>query len=371
MTDLETELREAMRAAVAGARPPADLFQLLRHRRRRNRTRQLAISAATAAIVAAAVPASLALLSSGGRPASGAGSATISAPASARSGPSARQPEQPRPPRGWARHRDGAGDYIDTPAGWHVSSRGALAGPVVRWVIGTGPVRSGGGCAPTAALRQMPADGALFQVIEYDSTSSPYDFPPRRAPLSLGPLGGPYECWAVKTRLLRFGDGGRYFQVQTVFGAKAPASLRAQVTRSLNTLHIAPLPASQQPAAQCQAGQWTYCPQAAWVNQVLSKAHVVNLGNQGARAIFGGTGRQSFAVWTTPRRGPLPGNRCRSVAGTKVCRAGNRLVWSSHGLWLWLRPALSPYTTPPTRAGLPADQALRRLVKAARTTPTR
>ncbi len=124
------------------------------------------------------------------------------------------------------------------------------------------------------------------------------------------------------------------------------------MTRSLNTLHIAPLPADQQPAAQCRAGQWTYCPQATWVNQVLSKAHVVNLGNDGARAIFAGTGRQSFAVWTTPRRGPMPGNRCRSVAGTKVCRAGNQLVWSIHGLWLWLRPALSPYTTPPTRAGL-------------------
>ncbi len=372
MTDLETELREAMRAAVADARPPRDLFQLLRHRRRRNRTRQLAISAATAAIVVAAVPTSLALLSSGGRPASGAGSATISAPASARSGPTARQPEQPRPPRGWARHRDGAGDYIDAPAAWHVSSRAALAEPVVRWVIGTGPVRGGGGCAPTVALRQMPADGALFQVIEYGgSGGQPYDFPPRRAPLGLGPLGGPMECWGVKTHLLLFRDGGRYFQVQTVFGAKAPASLRAQVTRSLNTLHVTPLPANQQPTAQCQAGQWTYCPQAAWVNQVLSKAHVVNLGNQGARAIFGGTGRQSFAVWTTPRRGPLPGNRCRSVAGTKLCRAGNQLFWSIHGLWLWLRPALSPYTTPPTRAGLPGDQALRRLVKAARTTPAR
>ncbi len=78
------------------------------------------------------------------------------------------------------------------------------------------------------------------------------------------------------------------------------------------------------------------------LNQILSQAHVVNLGNQGARAIFGGTDRQSFAVWTTRRRGPVPGNRCRSVAGTQMCRAGNQLVWSIHGLWLWLRPALSP-----------------------------
>ncbi len=325
MTDLETELREAMRATVAGARPPRNLMELLRRRRRRHRARQLAISAAAGAVIVAAVPTSLALLSSGGRPAGGAGSATISAPASAKQTAPARHPGQPRPPRGWARHRDGAGDYIDTPAGWHVTSRAALVEPVVRWVIGTGPVRSGGGCAPTVALRQMPADGALLQLIEYGgSGGQAYDFPPRDGRLGLGPLGGPMECWGIKTHLLLFQDGGR-----------------------------------------------SYCPQAAWVNQVLSRAHVINLGNQGTRAIFGGTGRRSFAVWTTPRRGGLPGNRCRSVSGTRVCRAGNLLVWSVHGLWLWLKPALSPYTTPPTRAGLPADQALRRLVRAARTTPAR
>jgi hypothetical protein len=361
-----------MRATVADARPPRNLMELLRRRRRRHRTRHLVISAAGAAVIVAAVPTSLALLSSDGRPAGGAGSATFSAPASAKQTAPAGHPGQPRPPHGWVRHRDGAGDYIDTPAAWHVTSRAALAEPVVRWVIGTGPVRSGGGCAPTVALRQMPAGGLLFQVIEYSgSGGQAYNFPPRRGKLGLGPIGGPYECWGVKTHLLLFQDGGRYFQVQAVFGAKAPAWLPAQVTRSLNTLRIAPLPASQQPAALCRAGQWTYCPQAAWVNQVLSLAHVVNLGNQGAHAIFGGSGRRSFAVWTTPRRGRLPGSRCRSVSGTKVCRDGNRLVWSVHGLWLWLKPALSPYTTPPTRAGLPADQALRRLVKAARTTAAR
>lgn len=368
MTDLETELQEAMRATVAGARPPRDLMELVRRRRR---SRQVAVSAAAAAVIVAAVPASLALLSGGGRPATGARSANASAPASAKPAPSAKQHEQP-PPRGWARHRDGAGDYIDTPAAWHISSRAALAEPVVRWVIGTGPVRSDGGCAPTAALRQLPAAGALFQVIDYGgSVGDPYIFPPRHGRLALGPVGGPYECWGVKTHLMLFQDGGRYFQVQTVFGAKAPASLRAEVTQSLNTLHIAPLPAGEQPAALCRAGQWTYCPQATWVNQVLSTAHVLNLGNQGTRAIFGETGQRSFALWTTTRRGSLPGNRCRTVVGTKVCRAGNRLVWSVHGLWLWLESALSPSSTPPIKPGLPSPPELRRLVEAAETVRTR
>jgi hypothetical protein len=371
VTDLETELREAMRATTASARPPRDLMEQLRRRRRRHRTRRVTISAAAAAVMVAAVPASLILLGGGGRPAAGAGSATPSAPASATQAPQGSQSEQPPPPRGWSRHRDGAGDYIDTPAAWHSSSRAALVEPDVRWVIGTGPVRSGGGCAPTAALRQMPADGALFQVIEYGSTTSPYDFRPRRGRLGLGPVGGPMECWGVKTHLIMFQDGGRYFQVQTVFGAKAPSWLHAKVTRSLNTLHIAPLPAGEQTAALCQAGQWTYCPQAAWVNQVLRQAHVINLGNQATRAIFGGTGQRSFALWTTPRDGGPPGSRCHSVSGTKVCRAGNRLVWSVHGLLLWLQPALSPYSTPPIRPGLPTSRALRRLVKAARAVRTR
>ncbi len=368
MTDLETELREAMRATVAGTRPPRDVMELLLRRRRRRRNARLAaISAAAAAVVVAAVPTSVALLGGGGRPAPGASSPHPSSPASPRPAPSTRQsPPAAPPPRGWVRHPDGAGDFIDAPAAWHVSGLAALVSPIVRWVIGTGPVRSGGGCAPTAALRQLPTDGALFQVIEYGgSGGEPYTFPPRAGRLGLGPLGGPSECWGVKTRLVLFEDGGRYFQVQTVFGSRAPASLRAEVTRSLNTMHIAPLPAIEQPAALCHAGQWTYCPQAAWVYEVINKAHVLQLGNQGTRALFGGVGERSFALWTTPRRGGLPGGQCRSVSGTKVCRAGSRLVWGVHGLLLWLEPALSPYSTPPTRPSLPTSRTLRRLVEAA------
>ena len=104
----------------------------------------------------------------------------------------------------------------------------------------------------------MPADGALFQVIEYSgSGGQAYDFPPRHGRLRLGPLEGPMECWGIKTHLILFQDGGRYFQVQAVFGAKAPAWLRAQLTRSLNTLHVAPLPASEQPASLCRADRDT------------------------------------------------------------------------------------------------------------------
>ena len=247
-----------------------------------------------------------------------------------------------------------------------------MVAPAVRWVIGTGPVPNGGSCAPTAALRKLPADGALFAVMEHVSvagqaaTAEPYTFPPRARRLGLGPLGGPMECWGVRTHLLVFEDGGRYFQVQTVFGPAAPASLRAQVKRSLNTIRIAPAPAREQPAALCRTGRWTYCRQAAWVYQVIRVAHVTELGNLGTRAIAGLAGNRSFVLWTTKHRAGRLGGRCPLIAGTKVCRVGNRLAWRVHGLVLWLQPAASPYSTPPVRPGLPSASILRRLVEASR-----
>ena len=108
------------------------------------------------------------------------------------------------------------------------------------FAAGTGPVPTGGSCGPTAALKVLHANGALFVLYEYNQAG----FPPRPKHLHLGSLGGPYECWGVKGYVITFADGGRYFQVQVVFGPHAPASLRDQVNRSLNTLHVDPLPAS-------------------------------------------------------------------------------------------------------------------------------
>jgi hypothetical protein len=172
------------------------------------------------------------------------------------------------------------------------------------------------------------------------------------------------ECWGVRTHLVVFEDGGRYFQVQTVFGPAAPASVRAQVTRSLNTLRIAPAPAREQPAALCRAGRWTYCKQAAWVYQVIRAAHMTELGNLGTRALAGLAGNRSFALWTTKHRAGRQGGRCRLIAGAKVCRIGHRLAWKVSTLVLWLQPAASPYSTRPVGPGLPTANALRRLVGA-------
>jgi hypothetical protein len=161
-----------------------------------------------------------------------------------------------------------------------------------------------------------------------------------------------------------FEDGGRYFQVQAVFGHLAPASLRTQVTRSLNTLRIAAAPAREQPAALCGAGRWFYCPQAAWVYQVIRAAHVFELGNLGSRAIAGLAGNRSFGLRTTKHHNGRLSGRCRRIAGTTVCRTGHQLAWKVHGLVLLLQPVASPYSTPPVRPGLPPASALRRLVQA-------
>ena len=364
MSEIETELRDALHAAVAGARPPVDLMELV-HQRRSSRRSHAAVGTMLVALAAAALVGGVL------------GGARTSAPreepgtSPGPGGSHTRTPSQSPFPglRGWVRHTDSKGDSIGTPATWHVGAFPALAAPTVLWVVSTGPVPNGGRCAPTAALRKLPANGALFEVMEYVSltaqrVSEPYAFPPRGSKLGLGSNGGPYECWGVKTHLVVFQDGGRYFQVQTVFGRAASAALRKQVMRSLNTLHVAPLPAHEQPAALCHSGKWTFCSEAAWVYQVVSAARVTQLGNLGTRAISGLASNRSFALWTTGGGDSLTGSRCHHVPGTSACRVGQRIAWRVHGLIVWIESAASPYSTTPVRPGLPGRPALKRLIAA-------
>lgn len=101
------------------------------------------------------------------------------------------------------------------------------------------------------------------------------------------------------------------------------------------------------------------------MNQLLSKAHLLNLGNQGTRAIFTGTGQGRSPS------GPLRGKAAcwaaggatysaQSASGRKPADTGcpQVLAVAAARLVALLDPAHQP--------GLPASPALRRLVKAAR-----
>ncbi len=177
----------------------------------------------------------------------------------------------------------------------------------------------------------------------------------------------------MKTHTILFEDGGRYFQAQVLFGPNAPSSLRDDATRSLDSIRVDPLPASQQPAAQCRAGQWTSCPEAAWVFEVMDRAHVFHLGHLGTRAILASVGSHptlSFALWTTQPIGRSTGaSGCVPVDRVPVCRIGRRLVWRVQGLLVWAEPAPSPYSSLRTRPALPSGAALERIVSASRLVP--
>jgi hypothetical protein len=353
MSDLEHRIREALHDPRRELPAWPDPMPRIRKAARRRRARLALGALLAAALVAAAIVAPVLVLrsSTGGGPT--AGTATSPPAATASSSP---------PPAGWVR-QSASGVSIDIPATWRFNRSPVSVQPTYLFAAGTGPVPSGGSCGPTAALRALPAKGALFALIEYGSVDEPYTFPPRPHRLDLGPLGGPAECWGVKDHLVLFEDGGRYFQFQAVLGPRAPASLRAEVRRSLDTLHVVPLPASQQPEAQCRAGQWTACPQAAWVYEVISRAGVFHLGHQGNRAILGLAGKRSFALQTTSRR-PQSLNQCRKIVDVRVCRSGVRLAWPAQGLWLLVYPASSPFSSPGTTAGLPNSNIQAQLVKA-------
>ena len=242
---------------------------------------------------------------------------------------------------------------------WRSGSEAMGAGHALcRW---DGACSDGRGLRPPAAL---PKDGALFTLQEYGAVDEPYTFSPRPDQFVLGPLLGPFECFGVKAHEIEFQDGGRFIQVFAMFGADAPASLRQEVEQSLDSLQVNPLPPSAQPTADCGRGRWTSCPEAAWVYQVINRAHVVHLGHRGVQAILGVVGKRSFALWTTSSGQDVPSGQCRVVAGAKVCQVGTRLVWRAQGLLLWVEPAPSPYSSLRTTPALPAEAVLERLVRA-------
>lgn len=153
----------------------------------------------------------------------------------------------------------GDGITVGVPPGWHlirerITSTGReritdTGYPVGRLLLTSYPTRRGGRCAPDAAERDLPPDGALVYLLEYRPARGAVwagldrgDFPRRPQRFSLRGIEAQAECWRVPTRALTFRDGDRPFQADVAFGAKATPARRAQAVRALDSLQVKPLP---------------------------------------------------------------------------------------------------------------------------------
>jgi hypothetical protein len=362
---------ERLRARLALVEaPPPDLDRVVAQTRRL-RARRLAAALAVAAVVlAAGIIVPLTVLAPGGtdqqRPA---GPAPATGPRPATTRPAA----LPAPRPGWVWHRDRADRLaIQTPAAWHLSpgTGVGLVQPMALFIVGTGRLPAGGDCAPTRAIKALPPDGALFWVIEYAGAGqdfNPYEFPPRPDRLHLGPAASK-ECIGEPSHQLLFRQADRFLQVEVLFGPAAPRSLRAAVVASLESLR--PEPAADSLAEQCRR-QWVFCPEAAWVFQVLNRGGLFHWGNTGS-AIQAGPQNpkldpsRRFDLWTT-RGGPLPPAGFHEVAvvdGIAVYGDGNRrrLLWRVQGLNVWVQAEQQ-------RSALPRDAMLAKLVRASQAIP--
>jgi hypothetical protein len=145
--------------------------------------------------------------------------------------------------QGWVVHH-AEGLCLSTPSRWAFTDQSPaplLVSPPILFAMGTWGFPAGGDCAPTRALEDLPEDGMFLWLFEYvDPQRDPHDFRRRPEHFDLGQLQGPFECIGRKTYLILFRQHGRFFQIHTVLGSKAPASLRQQVLASLDSLVVEP-----------------------------------------------------------------------------------------------------------------------------------
>jgi hypothetical protein len=261
---------------------------------------------------------------------------------------------------GWVWHTEQASKVaIQAPKSWAFTSGPmGLAAPRALFALGTGPIPVSPGCAPRAAIQALPEDGALLWALEYTDAENPYEFPPRPARFGLGPLAGPSECVGERTHVILFRQAGRFFQIHVMFGPRAPASLRVEVAAALSS--FTPEPRGTSSGELCRQGSWTYCPEAAWIFQVINRAGFFHWGNTG-HTIEAGPENTKVEMWATRAGQAALQTRYQPVmvvGGITVYGDKTQLVWQAQGLDIWIRPAGS------SDAGLPREKALERLVKA-------
>jgi hypothetical protein len=135
---------------------------------------------------------------------------------------------------------DRVGIEASIPAGWQVIEKPINAVTYPRQVLAAAsfPVRTAAlpqrGCGAEAVLEQMPRDGALLQIIEYDPGELP-DLPARPDRFTYANRGfANYEC-AGPSFQFSFSDHDRAFQARITLNRRAVhPRIRAQAIEILN-----------------------------------------------------------------------------------------------------------------------------------------
>jgi hypothetical protein len=343
----DQELQNRLRGTLQRIEAPDPNLQDVIRRSRRLRTRQLTAMLVVVGLLTLAVGVPVVVFTASSR--TGSSEEAPRPAAGAATKPTASKPEPPklatRP--GWTWHSDSSlGVAIQAPNGWTFRSNPVpISGPSALFALGTGPVPSGGSCAPTAAISRLAKNGMLMWVLEYGKPDNPYEFSPRAQQLALGPLAGPFECVGERTHLIMFRQAGRFFQVHVLFGAQASSTLRAQAVSALSS--FMPQPEATPFGQLCREGPWVNCPEAAWVFRIINQAGWFHWGNTGS-AIQASPSQASPAsskitIWTShesSRGAPSASYRLlTTVNGTDVYGNGSRLVWQTQGFSIWAQLA--------------------------------
>ena len=98
-------------------------------------------------------------------------------------------------------------------------------------------------CSPETARRQMPPDGALVVLLEYEDAAK---LPPRPARFRLGPPVT-LECFGLG-RTVVWAEQGRALQAVVMYGPRAGADRRRQAGALLDSLVVQPVPPPPPPA---------------------------------------------------------------------------------------------------------------------------
>jgi hypothetical protein len=129
------------------------------------------------------------------------------------------------------------------PGGWRIveARPTSVVDPRQLLTVATFPLRQSRpdpNCAPRTARAQMPADGALVQIVEY-TRRLPARLPRRPPRLELPRRPVELECTGLGYTV-EFAEHGRRLQAVALVGARAGERRRQEILELLNGLRVAP-----------------------------------------------------------------------------------------------------------------------------------